>query len=113
MTKNSRTHNSRLMIFNQNHNSKLNSTPSRCLTQNSKFKIETTIAWCLLMPHKALVLFSGGLDSLLAIEILQEQGVPVEAVHLRLPFTKSATGKDWPRLGRPRRRRGAAPYPIA
>ncbi len=43
------------------------------------------------MPHKALVLFSGGLDSLLAIKILQEQGVPVAAIHLRLPFTKSAT----------------------
>lgn len=43
------------------------------------------------MRHKALVLFSGGLDSLLAIRLLQEQGVPVEAVHLRLPYTKSAT----------------------
>lgn len=39
---------------------------------------------------KALVLFSGGLDSLLAIALLQEQGVEVEAVHLALPFIKSA-----------------------
>ena len=43
------------------------------------------------MPHKALVLFSGGLDSILAAKLLQEQGEMVEAVHLRLPFTRSAT----------------------
>ncbi len=42
------------------------------------------------MP-KALALFSGGLDSLLAIKLLQEQGVPIEAAHLRLPFAGSAT----------------------
>ena len=39
---------------------------------------------------KALALFSGGLDSLLAVRLLQEQDVPVEAVHLRLPFGGSA-----------------------
>lgn len=43
------------------------------------------------MGHKALVLFSGGLDSLLAAKVLQAQGVDVEAVHLVLPFTRSAT----------------------
>lgn len=32
---------------------------------------------------KALVLFSGGLDSSLAIRILQEQGIGVEAVHFK------------------------------
>ena len=46
--------------------------------------------------HKGLALFSGGLDSLLAIRLLREQERPVEAVHLMLPFTRSATreGRD-------------------
>jgi len=35
---------------------------------------------------KALVLFSGGLDSRLAIKILQEQGLDVEGIFLSLPF---------------------------
>ena len=35
---------------------------------------------------KALALFSGGLDSLLAIKLIQETGVDVEAVHFLLPF---------------------------
>lgn len=35
---------------------------------------------------KALVLFSGGLDSRLAIKLLQEQGIDVIAVHFKLPF---------------------------
>lgn len=38
---------------------------------------------------KALVLFSGGLDSLLAIKLLQEQNQEVEAVHIALPFTRA------------------------
>jgi len=37
---------------------------------------------------KALVLFSGGLDSRLAIKLLQEQGIEVEAVFFKLPFSK-------------------------
>jgi tRNA U34 2-thiouridine synthase MnmA/TrmU len=36
---------------------------------------------------KALVLLSGGLDSLLAVKILQEQ-VKVEALYIKLPFSK-------------------------
>ena len=40
------------------------------------------------MP-KALVLFSGGLDSLLAMKLLQEQGQEVEAAHIALPFTRA------------------------
>lgn len=35
---------------------------------------------------KTLVLFSGGLDSRLAIKLLQEQGIEVEAVYFKLPF---------------------------
>ena len=35
---------------------------------------------------KALVLFSGGLDSRLAIKLLQEQNLDVEAVFIKLPF---------------------------
>jgi len=35
---------------------------------------------------KALILFSGGLDSRLAVKLLQEQNIEVEAVHFLLPF---------------------------
>ncbi len=35
---------------------------------------------------KALVLFSGGLDSRLTIKILQDQGFEVEALYIKLPF---------------------------
>ena len=35
---------------------------------------------------KALVLFSGGLDSLLAVKLIQDQGVDVEAVNFVTPF---------------------------
>lgn len=35
---------------------------------------------------KALVLLSGGLDSRLAVKLMQEQDVDVEAVHFKLPF---------------------------
>ena len=38
------------------------------------------------LKTKALVLFSGGLDSRLAIKLLQEQNLDVEAVHFKLPF---------------------------
>lgn len=37
-------------------------------------------------PHKALVLFSGGLDSILAAKILEEQGVQVTCLHFVSPF---------------------------
>ena len=35
---------------------------------------------------KALVMFSGGLDSRLAIKLLQDQGIDVEAIYIKLPF---------------------------
>ena len=40
---------------------------------------------------KALVLFSGGLDSLLAVKLIQEAGVGVEAVHFLQPFLPPET----------------------
>lgn len=42
---------------------------------------------------KALVLFSGGLDSRLAIKLLQEKGNKVEAVFFKLPF-EGGCGSD-------------------
>ena len=38
------------------------------------------------LKTKALVLFSGGLDSRLAIKLLQEQNLEVEALFVKLPF---------------------------
>ena len=38
-------------------------------------------------PPKALALFSGGLDSMLAIKVVMDQGVEVEAVHFMNPFS--------------------------
>jgi len=37
--------------------------------------------------NKAIVLFSGGLDSRLVIKILQEQNLDVEALYFKLPFS--------------------------
>jgi len=39
---------------------------------------------------KALVLFSGGLDSILAMKVVMKQGVEVEAVHFVTPFSKDS-----------------------
>lgn len=39
------------------------------------------------MPVTAVALLSGGLDSMLAIRTIQEQGVPVEALNVRTVFT--------------------------
>lgn len=38
------------------------------------------------MTHRAVVLFSGGLDSMLAVRILQEQGLEVDALNIRTTF---------------------------
>ena len=38
------------------------------------------------MSKKCIVLFSGGLDSRLAVKIMQNRGFEVEAVHFNLPF---------------------------
>ncbi len=38
------------------------------------------------MPHKCIVMFSGGLDSVIAAHLLISQGLEVEALHFVLPF---------------------------
>jgi tRNA U34 2-thiouridine synthase MnmA/TrmU len=45
------------------------------------------------MKRKALALFSGGLDSILVVRLMQEQGIDVEAITFSLPFT-SCSGDD-------------------
>ncbi|MCW8965179.1 MAG: tRNA 4-thiouridine(8) synthase ThiI [Candidatus Pacearchaeota archaeon] len=42
------------------------------------------------MKKKCLVLFSGGLDSRLAVKIMQEQGFDVACIYFKLPFGCSA-----------------------
>ena len=39
------------------------------------------------MARKCVVLLSGGLDSMLAIRIMQEQGIDVEALNFKTIFT--------------------------
>ena len=43
------------------------------------------------LPVRALGLYSGGLDSLLAVALLQHQGVAVEALHFRTGFSKRSS----------------------
>jgi tRNA-specific 2-thiouridylase len=51
------------------------------------------------MPKaKALVLFSGGLDSLLTARHLQEQGITVQAVHFSSPFYSSEAARKGARM---------------
>jgi tRNA U34 2-thiouridine synthase MnmA/TrmU len=35
---------------------------------------------------KAVALFSGGLDSILAVKLIQEQGIEVKGVNFKTPF---------------------------
>ncbi len=44
------------------------------------------------MKRKALVLFSGGLDSILAVKVIQEQDVAVEAINFTSPFFRCKGG---------------------
>lgn len=46
------------------------------------------------MVVKAVALFSGGLDSILAVKLIQLQGVEVIALHLVLPFQRVSKEKD-------------------
>lgn len=52
--------------------------------KSSNFKNSSLLF--LFMKQKCLVLFSGGLDSRLAVKIMQERGFEVLAVHFNLPF---------------------------
>jgi tRNA-specific 2-thiouridylase len=45
------------------------------------------------MPHKAIALLSGGLDSTLAILVLLKQDIEVKAVRFRIPFDSDAACK--------------------
>ena len=53
------------------------------------------------MTRRCLVLFSGGLDSMLAVRILQEQSIEVEALNFKTAFTccQDAAGQAAHRLG--------------
>lgn len=44
--------------------------------------------------HKAIGLFSGGLDSILAIKLIQNLGIDVTAVHFVTPFFSKKEGKE-------------------
>ncbi|MFH1607878.1 MAG: 7-cyano-7-deazaguanine synthase [archaeon] len=45
------------------------------------------------MKDKCIVMFSGGLDSRLAIKIMQERGIDVLALFFKLPFSKDVEGE--------------------
>ena len=45
------------------------------------------------MPHKCIVLFSGGLDSVIAVHLLKAQGLEVIALHFVLPFDHGVKAK--------------------
>jgi len=46
------------------------------------------------MKAKALVLFSGGLDSILTVRLLQKQGIEVEAINFSTPFSAGQSYVD-------------------
>ncbi len=48
---------------------------------------------------KAIVLFSGGLDSLLAVKLLQEQGIKVMGIHFISPLFSNSVEKEAKQLG--------------
>lgn len=45
---------------------------------------------------KAIALFSGGLDSILSVRVLQEQGLEIEALHFVSAFADTTSGADDP-----------------
>jgi len=51
------------------------------------------------MKIKALVLVSGGLDSLLAARLVKAQGLEVTGVHFKIPFCKLDIKKSLPDIG--------------
>lgn len=46
------------------------------------------------MQRKAIALFSGGLDSTLAVRLMQVQGIDVQAIHFTSPFFGAAPDAD-------------------
>ena len=51
------------------------------------------------MRIKALALISGGLDSLLAAKLIQDQGIEVIGLHFNIPFCKLDIKKTFPDIG--------------
>ncbi len=51
------------------------------------------------MTIRTLALISGGLDSLLAAKIIQDQGVEVIGLHFKIPFCKLNIRKKFPDIG--------------
>lgn len=51
------------------------------------------------MKIKALALVSGGLDSLLAAKLIQDQGLEVIGIHFKIPFCKLNIRKVFPDIG--------------
>ena len=47
-----------------------------------------------MVKKKCIVMFSGGLDSRLAIKIMQEQGFEILALFFKLPFSKDLSEDD-------------------
>ncbi len=47
-----------------------------------------------LSPMKALALFSGGLDSMLAMKLLSDQGIEVIALHVDIGFNSKKTAHE-------------------
>ncbi len=45
-------------------------------------------------PHKAVVLFSGGLDSVLAVHLTRLPGISVTAIHFTSPLSQADRGRD-------------------
>ena len=43
-----------------------------------------------ILKVKAISLFSGGLDSILAVKLIQEQGIDIEGVTFETPFFNAA-----------------------
>ncbi len=52
------------------------------------------------IPPKAILLFSGGLDSILAANLLKEQGIEVTALHCTTPFTGDSSPRFRERMRR-------------
>jgi tRNA U34 2-thiouridine synthase MnmA/TrmU len=70
------------------------------------------------MKHKAIALLSGGLDSTLAVRLILDQGIEVEALNFVTPFcTCNRQGWLWPsstaKTTTPARQVGAASRILA
>ncbi|MFA4933626.1 MAG: tRNA 4-thiouridine(8) synthase ThiI [Candidatus Omnitrophota bacterium] len=51
------------------------------------------------MKIRALALISGGLDSLLAAKLIQNQGIEITGIHFKIPFCKLNFKEKYPEIG--------------